>query len=372
LKRALCFLALLGACSGDDLRVPVRPAKASRADVALLDAELRALPFADGTWEQDLGDATFYGLAWLARQPSPDRDAVRDRAMMLVMGDARDAQAEERAMAALGLIEYVHGSGDRSVVPALDAYVDRIDAVARASGDYVDPSGTALAPFGPTTVTAVIALIQAQYALYVGGPRGAERTARAFAIGEAAARAYGDLALEATRATARGYAIAPGDPRLFELPNLAMLLLKARLFRLTHDENALLEARSLYVTLERLKISDPPVRFASPFGSTKLVTKPHNLYTLASQNMATLALLLLFEDTGDERFVDEADRTLDATFAMHGSWCATDARCFSGLLHHGSGDRLARPEDGIVFSAGSNLQTRYVVGYRRSLANEPY
>jgi hypothetical protein len=366
LKRTLVLFALAACSSDDDVRIPVRAAPPSRADVAVLDAELDALSNRDGTWREDLGDAAFYGLAWLARERSPG--AARDRAAALVTGDPRDARAEERAMAALGLVEYVHATSDRSVLPALDAYVDAVDAIARGSGDYVDPSGTSLAPFGPTTVSAVIALIEAQYALYVGGRRADERRDRAFAIGEAIARAYGDLVSETTGATARGYAIAPGDPRLFELPNLAMLLLKARLYRLTHRQDTLLEARSLYVTLERLKLSDSPARFAAPFGSTRLVDKPPALYTLSSQNMAALGLLLMFEVTGDRHFVDEADRTVDAIAAMRGQWCA--GGCFSGLLHHGAGDRLARPEDGIVFSSGSNLQTRYVLTYRRLLANE--
>jgi hypothetical protein len=34
--------------------------------------------------------------------------------------------------------------------------------------------------------------------------------------------------------------------------------------------------------------------------------------------------------------------------------------------------RLAKPEDGTLFCSGCNLQTLYVLGYRRALAGEPF
>ena len=42
------------------------------------------------------------------------------------------------------------------------------------------------------------------------------------------------------------------------------------------------------------------------------------------------------------------------------------------LLHHVMDGRLARPEDGTYFCSGCNLQTLYVLGYRRALAGEPF
>jgi hypothetical protein len=85
--------------------------------------------------------------------------------------------------------------------------------------------------------------------------------------------------------------------------------------------------------------------------------------------------MVLFEITGDQRFVDEADRVLDSIETMRGNYCVGDAepqRCGNGLLHHFVDGRLAEPGDGTLFCSGCNLQTLYVLGYRRALANEPW
>ena len=59
---------------------------------------------------------------------------------------------------------------------------------------------------------------------------------------------------------------------------------------------------------------------------------------------------------------------------MRGNYCIGDVeeRCGNGLLHHFVDGRLAEPGDGTLFCSGCNLQTLYVLGYRRGLANEPW
>ncbi|MBN9160558.1 MAG: hypothetical protein J0I07_06325, partial [Myxococcales bacterium] len=224
-----------------------------------------------------------------------------------------------------------------------------------------------------------------------------ERIARTLAIdAKIRERALTDLSDVATGRRSRGYAFAPGQPGLSDYPNLAMLLLKARLFRLTKREEFRLEARAVYVALQPLKLADAPARYSSPYAKASLGIDTRDLSTLSSQNYLTLGLLLLFEITGEQRFVDEADRMLDGIAAMRGPWCASDVhdpsacapacaageaclatacaadRCTSGLLHHVVNGRLALPEDGTLFCSGCNLQTLYVAGYRRALAGEPY
>src|SRR4051794_39282576 len=100
---AVVFVALASAaaaCSSDDAskKVPVRPAPPSRHD-ALVDAladDARAFEFANGDWLEDLGDATFYGLGWLARRAESGtldtdglarRDAALARAKTLLEGN---------------------------------------------------------------------------------------------------------------------------------------------------------------------------------------------------------------------------------------------------------------------------------------------
>ncbi len=411
----LTFVAVTGAaaaCSDEpSTNVPVRPAPPSR-HAALVDAlvdDQRSFAFDHGDWLEDLGDAPFYGLAWLARRAQSGaldadgiarRDAAVARAKTLLEGNLLEGDIQDRVMAALGVIEHVGASGDRSLVPVIDDFADRLDSLTRTLGDYIEVGADrswALRTYGPTAVTALVALVDAQYALLVGGDRAHERIDRALAIdAKIRERALTDLADAATGRQARGYAFAPGQPGLFDYPNVAMLLLKARLFRLTKREEFRLEARAVYVALQPLKLSDVPARYASPYAKASLGIDTRDLSTLSSQNYLTLGLLLLFEITGDQRFVDEADRMLDGIAAMRGPWCTSNVhdpgacaptcsagqacvtsactadRCTTGLLHHVVDGRLALPQDGTVFCSGCNLQTLYVAGYRRMLAGEPY
>lgn len=418
LCRRIAVLSLIvstgtaGACSSDESTdVPVRPAPPSRhaplVDALVDDAESYA--FYNGDWEEDLGDAPFYGVAWLARRAESGKldaeeharlDAAVMRAKMLVAGDLAGGAIRERVMASLGLIEYVGASRDRSVVPALDDFIDRLDTLTRTFGDYIEVGADRtweLGAYGPTAMTALVALVEAQYALLVGGGRAQERTIRALAIdARIRERAFGELVDAPTGRKARAYAFAPGDPGIFDGSNVAMLVLKSRLFRLTKREEFRLEARALYAALQPLKLADAPARYSSPAARRSLGVDTRDLSTLSSQNDLTLGLLLLFEITGDQRFVDEADRMLDGIFAMRGPWCTSHAhdprscsaacaagqacveggcsanRCTTGLLHHVVAGRLALPEDGNVFCSGCNLQTLYVTGYRRTLAGETY
>lgn len=376
-------LSLAVACDDgpEDADVPVAVAPPSR-HAALRDAltdDAKAFAFEGGDWLEDLGDAPFFGVAWLAhRGEEPERLAAAvARARTLLSGELLDGDLQDKVMAALGLIEHVAVSGDRTELPVLDDFVDRLDSLTRTLGDYLEAGADrswAIRTYGPTAVTALVALVEAQYALLVGGDRAAERLERAKAIdAKIAARAFGDLG------TVRGYAIAPGRLELELYPNVAMAMLKARLFRLTKDEAYRLEARALYAAIQPLKVSDAPARYRSPYAIELVHAKTPDVSTLSSQNYLALSLLLTFEITGDRRFVDEADRVLDAIAAMRGPWCesqviegSTPDRCTTGLLHHVVDGRLAQPGDGTLFCSGCNLQTLYVLGYRRALANEPF
>lgn len=408
------LVAAAAACEDDPAPAPLPPAAeapASRHD-ALHDAlvsDARALAFQDGDWVEDLGDAPFFGLASLARRaasaPLPPEDAARRdaalaRARRLLDDELVKGDLQEKVMAALGLIELVAASGDRSDVARLDSFVDRLDSLTKTFGDYLDAAAEqswAIRTYGPTSVTALVGLVLAQYALLIGGDRAEERLDRAIEIDKKIAeRAFGDLVDGPSAKPARAFALTPGDPGLYLYPNVAMILLEGRLYRLTHDEAYLLEIRALYAAIQPLKLSDAPARYASPYAAASLGAKTRDVATLSSQNYLALALMVLYETTGEARFVDEADRVLDGIEAMRGPYCiadvhqddacapacapgkaceattCTDDRCTTGLLHHVVDGRLARKGDATLFCAGCNLQTLYVIGYRRALASQSY
>lgn len=388
MKRAATLLVAaivaLFACSDDPAEDPAPVAPASR-HAALRDslvADAKAFAFADGDWQEDLGDAPFFGLGWLThRKPLEGdeltrRDQAVGRARAVLQGPLLEGDLQDKVMAALGLIDHI-AAGDRSHIGAVDEFVDSLDSLTKTLGDYLEAGADrswAIRTYGPTAVTALVALLEAQYALFVGGERAAERLERAKAIdAKIGERALRDLASGA--ASARGYAVAPDRADLEIYPNVSMLMLKARLFRITKDDAYRLEARALYAAIQPLKLSDAPARYASPYASTLVGAKTNDVSTLSSQNYLALSLLLLFEITGDQRFVDEADRVFDSIEKMRGAYCigepATE-RCADGLLHHFVDGRLAEPGDGTLFCSGCSLQTLYVLGYRRGLADEPW
>lgn len=379
---ASVFVALvaLSACSDQPAEDPAPVASASRHAVLRdsLVADAKAFAFVDGDWQEDLGDAPFFGLGWLAhRKPLEGdeltrRDQATVRARTVLAGPLLEGDLQDKVMAALGLIDHI-ATGDRSSLDAVDAFVDSLDSLTKTLGDYLEAGADrswAIRTYGPTAVTALVALLEAQYALFVGGERAAERLERAKAIdAKIGARAFGDLG------TVRAYAVAPGRADLEIYPNVSMLMLKARLHRITKDEAYRLEARALYAAIQPLKLTDAPARYRSPYASTLVGAKTNDVSTLSSQNYLALSLLLLFEITGDQRFVDEADRVFDSIEKMRGAYCIGDTatqRCADGLLHHFVDGRLAEPGDGTLFCSGCNLQTLYVLGYRRGLANEPW
>jgi hypothetical protein len=404
-------LPCAAACeSAPDETFPVAPAPPSR-HAALresLTTDARGLAFDKGDWLEDLGDAPFFGLAWLSRRaaeaPLPAEDAARleqslARARVLLASDLLNGDLQEKVMAALGVIEHVAASKDRADVAAVDEFLDRLDHLVGALGDYLDgvsDTSWAVRTYGPTAVTALIALVHAQYAFLVDGERGRERQDRAIALEQRITdRALADLADAPTGISVRGYAIAPGRAGLELYPNVSMLLLEARLFELTKNEIYRLQARAIYGAIQPLKLSDAPARYASPYASESLKAKTREVATLSSQNYLALALMLLYEITGDMKFSDEADRVLDGIEAMRGPWClahvetttcapkcaagqaciaaaCTADRCTTGLLHHVVDKRLADPSDPLLFCSGCNLQALYVLGYRRALAGEPY
>lgn len=411
----VAFAALTAAVACESNADEQIPATAPPSRHAAMREELttdaRGLSFDGGDWLEDLGDAPFYGLAWLSRRaadgPLPAEDAARldaslARARVLLASDLLSGDLQEKVMAALGVIEHVaalHDRGDSPDVVAVDAFLDRLDHLVMGLGDYlagVEDTSWAVRTYGPTAVTALVALVHAQYALYIDNAFTHDHLGRAVSLEQTITdRALTDLSDAASGRSARAYATGPDRAGIDLYPNVAMILLEGRLFRLTKNETYRLQARSLYGAIQALKLSDVPARYESPYAAASLGAKTRDVATLSSQNYLALALMVLFEITGDVKFSDEADRVLDAIETMRGPWClaqvhtekcapacttgqacvttsCTADRCTTGLLHHEVDGRLANATDPVLFCSGCNLQALYVIGYRRALAGEPF
>jgi hypothetical protein len=393
--RRLAPLLFLAACGGtppaDPPPPPTAPPFRHQAFFDTVRAEADGFGFRDGDWLEDLGDAPFYGLAFFAHRLHDDGDAVvadrvagaRARARTLITDvDFMTADLQEVTMSSLGLVEFIAASGDRGDLPTLDAFVDQIDTLVGAIGYYVLPAvadSWALRTYGSTAISALIGLVNTEYALRVGGERAQDRIAWAVEMG----RRIDEEAWDGS-----AYAFGPDRDGLFDYPNIAMMILNARLFELT--QNAAYRDRALasYHALQALKLSTDPTRYSSPYLAEELGAQSNDISTLSSQDYLMFGLALLWEVTREPAFVSELDSMLDALEELfQGQWClaqvhhemcmpactATEAcvvdtcaadQCQGGVLHHFIDGHQAQPSDPVLFCSGCNLQLLFVMWYR--------
>lgn len=395
---ALAF-ALGAACGARSGGAPREPVPAFRHDdfYARLAEDAEAFTFVGGEWVESLGDAPFYGLAFYAHAaratPSPPlRDAwiaraetARRRARALITNaDFATGDLQQMVMATLGLIDYADATGDKSDLPTIDAFMDRFDRLVSLIGWYLDIGGAdkswALQTYGPTSISALVGLMNAQYAHLLGGTDAA-----------AARLDWAKQMADHIDTAAYGgsfYAFGAGRDGLIDYPNIAMIAFSARLYELSHDEKYKARALSVYDAIQPLKLSTSPTRYYSPYSADAMGAKTRDYSTLSSQSYLMLALMLLYEITGEARFVVEMDSIVDAVSTeMVGKWCLSDVHrdacapacaesvcvasschadaCGEAILHHWIDGRQARPSDPTFFCSGCNLQALYVLWYRR-------
>jgi hypothetical protein len=360
---------------------------------ATLQNDAESFTFEQGQWVESLGDAPFYGLAFYAHAApgSPQEPAWQARAQsarlyalgLLTNADFFTGDLQQMVMSALGLIDYIDATGDRQDLPVLDTFLDRFDTLVKLIGWYIDAASDrswALGTYGPTSISALVGLLNAQYALLVGGPRAADRRDWALEM----AQHIDDRAL-----TGAYYAFgAAGHQQPSLYPNVAMIAFQARLYELSHDEAHRTRALALYDAIQPLRLPDG--RYYSEYDAVAFGAKTDDFSTLSSQNYTMLALLLLYEMTGKAHYVAEADTLLDALAPkIYGTWCLSQVHhescmpacgapevcvidacegdaCHEGLLHHFIDGRAALPSDPTFFCSGCNLQTLYVLWYRQA------
>jgi hypothetical protein len=258
---------------------------------------------------------------------------------------------EEVMMAALGLVEYAAQTGDQTLVPDLENFIETINSLTVGLGRYIDVSAGkfAIQTYGPTAITAAVALLNLQYATYLKTPLAPERVAFArevVATIEEKAR-YGE-----------GYRVKPGEDLLELYPNTMMMLVLARLYEQTGETQYLDAAERVFRFIQPLR-NRARGGYNSPYSAATMGARTGDYSTLSSQNYLTLALLVLFEDTGNRRYFEEA--TFVLTFIHDHLYDSLQGR----VLHHFIDGRIALPSDPEYFCTGCNLQLLYVLWYAR-------
>lgn len=359
---ALALVSGLVACA------PQRelPVELRELYVRLQDTALR-FPQRDGAWDQHYGDAPYYGTAFYAHAPQrADADPSLPRHASLATAAVghnlrilRQAQAdrayflanlEEVMMSVLGLIEYSALSGDRSVVGDIDASIEIINGFTVALGYYIDLDAGmfAIKTYGPTAISAGVALLNLQYAKYVGGEYAADRRDLARSIVEAVDQKAWDGAR---------YRISPRDNLLELYPNTMMMAVLCRLheqlYAPSSDSPYLRRAEQIYAAIQPLR--SPRGGYKSPYSADAMGAKTDDYSTLSSQNYLTLALTLLYQNTHRPVYFDEALFVLE--FVRTHLYDAATGH----LLHHFIDGRIALPSDPEYFCTGCNLQFLYAV-----------
>lgn len=319
----------------------------------------------DGAWDQHYGDAPYYGTAFYAKTPSLRDDAgqvigtehaERARAAarhnLSTLSRAQTDRAfflenlEEVMMSTLGLIEYSAATGDHSGRAQIDQTLDVINGFAIALGYYIDIDAGmfAIQTYGPTAISAGVALLNLQHALYVGGEGAADRVELARTIIEK----IDEKAWDGAR-----YRISPRDDLLELYPNTMMMLVLCRLYERTGEVTHLRRAEQVYTAIQPLRSARGG--YHSPYSAAAMGAKTEDYSTLSSQNYLTMALTLLFQNTGQTRYFDEALFVLNFV----------RTRLFDPktghLLHHFIDGRIALPSDPEYFCTGCNLQFLYAV-----------
>lgn len=359
-----------------------------------LTADAEAFAFQNGSWVESLGDASFYGLGFYARAGkamsnagwSERAQAARTRAVGVVANaDFATGDLQDIVMSGLGLIDAIASTGDANGATnpdraTLDTFVNRLDTIVGLVGFYLDAfaeKSWAIKTYGPTAVSALVGLVSAQHAYLLGGDGKDDRVAWAKTMRD-------KIAAKAWNGSYYLFGTSRDDVDLYA--NVAMIALESRLFQLTNDAQYKNRALALYKAIQPLKLPDG--RYYSAYSAAAFGAKSNDFSTLSSQSYAVLSLLLLYEITGDAKYVTEADRVVEAVKStMLGTWChgqvhnqactttctapqiciaaecANDA-CGGGLLHHWIDGRIAQPSDPTFFCSGCNLQMLYVLWYR--------
>jgi len=329
---------------------------------------LADVPMTDGDWAEDFGDARFYApavLLGLGRQT--------DNACLLAFGRAsldgnrrlvRDTrcrllpfwlQLPELVMATFGLIEGYQHEANADDVALIDSVLDRINAALEAFDLFPDAlSDSVLSLYGSTAQTAALAALNLRYALQIGGARGRERLAFGLRVIEALdERAYDPV---------RGvYRFSGATDVLHLYPNAMMITANCLAYEATGSEGYLDRAASTFENIQGLR--DPGRgNYRSPYSADLMGATTSDYSTLSSQLYLITALCLLYENTGQVRYRDEAANVLH--------FVCTHLRRDGRLVHHWIDGRPAGRDDPKYYCSGCNFHALYVMWYMSNLPSE--
>jgi hypothetical protein len=332
---------------------------------AVLSHLLADVPMIDGDWAEDFGDTRFYAPAVLL-----GLGHQTDNACLLAFGQAsldgnrrliRDTrcrllpfwlQLPDLVMATFGLIEGYRYEPNADDVALIDSVLDRINRALEAFDFFPDAlSDSLLSLYGSTAQTAALAALNLRYALQIGGARGNERLAFGLRVIEVLdERAYDPV---------RGvYRFSGSTEPLHLYPNAMMITANCLAYEATGSEEYLDRAASTFENIQGLRNSERG-NYRSPYSADLMGATTTDYSTLSSQLYLITALCLLYENTGQVRYRDEAAHVL--------RFVCTHLRQGGQLVHHWIDGRPATRQDPEYYCSGCNFQAVYVMWYISNL-----
>lgn len=270
---------------------------------AILERLTTQVPVNEGDWGEDFGDATAFappallaaGLSLcemrymeLAGETLRHTHFLIEHFMEVIEG----GEPEEVIIGILGPIESC------SIIPYEGWAADANDGLGWLNdllelfGDYLYAPDLDTSPYGPTAVTAIVAAENLRYVLVID-PSDMEKTTRAFEMAAAIDRYAWDPENEY-------YLASPGSPDLDLYPNVAMMIVWTLASAATGDYAYLSRAERLFGAIAPLKLEE-----IGAYHSIYSSSVP-DYVSLSSQNYLMLALYLLYLETENRMYVEEA------------------------------------------------------------------
>lgn len=319
--------------------------------------------YESGDWAPDWDDAPFYGPAfyaswgWESGHTSLQRRAREARDLNLANAEAGLddllgvflENASAIIYGTLGVIEYMAASGDRERIDVVDNVIAQADSFLALMGNYVNEEmfeNYATDTYGPTSITAIFALLLLQHAVLLDTETSAGYVERARAI------------LERVDEVAWNGSFYQFNTEnvddIYLYPNVAMMIASVRMNQATGEAAYLERAEDVYQAIQVMKYEDRPGYF-SPYSALTMGAETDDYTTLSSTNYTLLALALLNEETGQQVYRDEIDELVG--FVEEYLWLEGEGQ----IIHHWMDGRQAVPEDPEYYCIGCNLQLLYIL-----------
>ena len=317
----------------------------------------------DGHWQLHYGDGQMFGPSFDLKQwRGTGEGEHKERGIAALEANREGVLAatedllgamndlETVAMGLLGLVEAGLYLDDEEATPyreAADGLIEPLDEIAMGLDDYlaIDAGEFAATTYGPTALTAFLALLHFEHVIAYPD----HNTSHHIARGEAVLDAVWSTAWDAELET---FAFEPGNTKRFLYPSITMMLAFARGYALTGDVLHLDRFWAAYDGIQPLR--DPAGdHYYSPYSAESMGATDEDYATLSSQNYLMMALLAGYEVTGDEALLDE----IDAIMGFINDNLVEGGR----ILHHWMNGMIAQPEDPYDYCLGCNAQSLYLL-----------